>query len=122
MRLFSKTYRTLFTIDVTEKIFPVCDSNNPLVIRFFGHSLNEADYSYFQSIFDYYGIYDNANVSLQFFYSLYKPEVKDNMTDNVYKLVNQYGATLNNKDQGKNLMHKLILEKRINISEIKIDS
>lgn len=32
--------------------------NNVKKVKFFGHSLAEADYSYFQSIFDFYDIYN----------------------------------------------------------------
>lgn len=116
-RLFSKTYRTLFADANKISALPKND-NSPLTIKFFGHSLNEADYSYFQSIFDYYSIYDNSNVSLVFYYTPFKLEIKSEIVDSVYKLINQYGLTLNNKDQGQNLMHKLILEKRVKIKEI----
>ena len=39
-------------------------------IVFYGHSFAPADYSYFQSIFDYYNIYDN-DITLVFYYSIY---------------------------------------------------
>jgi len=115
IRIFSKTYRTL--CEQGEKsILPLV--NELGTIKFFGHSLNEADYSYFQSIFDYYNIYENTKITLEFYYMNFNPEAKKEMTDAVYKLINQYGFTRDNKDQGKNLMHKLILEKRIRIIEI----
>ncbi|MCL2848352.1 MAG: bacteriophage abortive infection AbiH family protein [Firmicutes bacterium] len=120
LRLFSKTYRTLQMADEKVKILP--SKEQPLVIKFFGHSLSEADYSYFQSIFDYYNIYENSDVSLKFCYLDYDVKnpnkVKNDTLDAVYKLINSYGATLHNKDQGKNLMHKLFLENRIRIKEI----
>lgn len=118
LRLFSKTYRTLLDISDTPSVLPPKDGKTK--IKFFGHSLNKADYSYFQSIFDYYGIYEHSGVSLEFFYAPFKDNAKDETADKVYNLINQYGSTLTNKDQGKNLMHKLILEKRIKISEIPI--
>lgn len=34
------------------------------------------------------------------------------------QLINTYGKTLSNKDQGKNLTHKLLLENRLKIVEI----
>lgn len=40
------------------------NDGQPIEIKFYGHSLSEADYSYFQSIFDFYNLYDNYNVSL----------------------------------------------------------
>lgn len=87
-------------------------------IKFFGHSLAEADYSYFQSIFDFYDIY-NTNVQLIFYYVNYKnsdgEEVdgKNELFLRVIKLMKEYGETLDNKDHGKNLLHKLKLENRI---------
>ena len=88
--------------------------NNQLIeIKFYGHSLNEADYSYFQSIFDYYNLYENTNVSLIFYYSKGFEQ-----TDKVYQLINTYAKTLSNKDQGNNLTHKLLLENRLKIVEI----
>lgn len=114
IRLFSKTYRTLFR-GSKRTVLP--SKNELITVKFFGHSLNEADYSYFQSIFDYYDIYD-SNISLEFYYTQFKPDAKDEITDAVYKLINEYGLTLNNKDQGKNMIHKLILENRIRIKEL----
>lgn len=83
-------------------------------IKFFGHSLAEADYSYFQSIFDFYDIY-NTNVQLIFYYVNYKnsdgEEVdgKEELFLRVIRLMKEYGETLDNKDHGKNLLHKLRL-------------
>jgi len=122
LHIFSKTYRTLQMTGGgrNAKILPTKDK--PLVIKFFGHSLSNADYSYFQSIFDYYNIYDNSDVSLEFLYLDYDKEnpnkVRNEKTADAYRLINDYGKTLNNKEQGKNLMHKLILEKRISVIEI----
>ncbi len=108
---FSKTYRKMLNANVDNCILPSKDK--PLKIKFYGHSLSEADYSYFQSIFDYYNIYENNNVSLMFYYSKGYEQ-----TDEVYRLINTYGKTLSNKDQGKNLTHKLLLENRLKIVEI----
>lgn len=103
LRLFSKTYRKMFDTNDALSILPDKDKNL-VTIKFYGHSLDEADYSYFQSIFDYYDLYGNNNVGLVFYYS----EGYEN-TDNVYSLINEYGKTLNNKAQGRNLIHKLLL-------------
>ena len=108
---FSKTYRKMLNADVETSILPKKD--NPLEIKFYGHSLSEADYSYFQSIFDYYNLYENSKVSLMFYYSKGFEQ-----TDEVYRLINTYGKTLSNKNQGKNLTHKLLLENRLKIIEI----
>ena len=40
------------------------------------------------------------------------------MYDAVTKLLSTYGTTMDNKDHGKNLLHKLMLEGRISIREI----
>ena len=91
-------------------------------IKFFGHSLSQLDYSYFQSIFDFYNIYDN-NIQLFFFYTIYdqnlKENIKNDFINSVVTLISDYGESLDNKDHGKNLIHKLMLENRILIEEIK---
>ncbi|MCM1438715.1 MAG: bacteriophage abortive infection AbiH family protein [Roseburia sp.] len=113
LRVFSKTYRKMLDSDKYITALPQNDGKE-LAIKFYGHSLSEADYSYFQSIFDYYDLYKNSNVSLTFYYS----NGFENY-DAVYKLISVYGKSLTNKEQGKNLIHKLLLENRLHISEIK---
>ena len=103
----------MFDTSATVSILPLIDENAAITIKFYGHSLNEADYSYFQSIFDYYNLYGNARVALVFYYSKGFEQ-----TDSIYRLINTYGTTLPNKAQGKNLMHKLLLENRLKIIEI----
>lgn len=112
LRLFSKTYRKMLDTSTPISILPH-NNARPLEIKFYGHSLSEADYSYFQSIFDYYDIYKNNNVSLTFYYSKGYEQ-----TDEVYRLINSYGKTLTNENQGKNLIHKLLLENRLKIMEL----
>ena len=56
LRLFSKTYRKMLNSDKDTLTLPP-DEGKPIEIKFYGHSLSEADYSYFQSIFDYYDLY-----------------------------------------------------------------
>ncbi len=112
LRLFSKTYRKMKNSSSPLNILPAIN-NKPLEIKFYGHSLSSADYSYFQSIFDHYNIYENNLVSLIFYYSKGYEQY-----DAIYDLINIYGNTLANKNQGKNLMHKLLLENRIKIIEI----
>lgn len=65
------------------------------------------------NIVDYYNLYENNNVSLIFYHSKGYEQ-----TDKIYRLINAYGKTLSNKDQGKNLTHKLLLENRLKIVEI----
>lgn len=112
LRLFSKTYRKMFDTSTPKSILPP-KRDIPIAIKFYGHSLSEADYSYFQSIFDYYDIYSNNNVSLIFYYSKGYEQ-----TDAIYRLINSYGSSLSNKAQGKNLIHKLLLENRLKIVDI----
>lgn len=113
LRRFSKTYRKMLDSDKYITALPPNDGEE-LAIKFYGHSLSEADYSYFQSIFDYYDLYKNSNVSLTFYYS----KGFENY-DAVYRLIREYGRSLTNKEQGKNLIHKLLLENRLHIQDVK---
>lgn len=97
------------------------------VITFFGHSLSHADYSYFESIFDKYHIYD-SNVKLEFYY--YPGEVKpDSKSEdiqaekkrqerktmkNVVELLTAYGETVPGI-HGENIINKLMLEQRLSV-------
>ena len=112
LRLFSKTYRKMLNNSTPISILPP-NNNTPLEIKFYGHSLSEADYSYFQSIFDFYDLYSNNKVSLIFYYSKGFEQ-----NDEIYRLINSYGKTLMNQEQGKNLIHKLLLENRLKIVEV----
>lgn len=113
LRLFSKTYRKMIGFDKYITSLPTNDGQT-IEIKFYGHSLSEADYSYFQSIFDYYDLYSNSNVSLNFYYS----KGFENH-DAVYKMISSYGKSFNNQEKGKNLIHKLLLENRLHIQEVK---
>ncbi|WP_239077247.1 hypothetical protein [Listeria seeligeri] len=90
-------------------------------IIFYGHSLSEADYAYFQSVFDYLDIY-SENIVLKFYYTNYlmpdMEKVRHEMTVAVRKLIHNYGATMDNKEKGNNLLHKLLLEERISVLEL----
>ncbi|MBR3312864.1 MAG: hypothetical protein IKG18_01860 [Atopobiaceae bacterium] len=87
-------------------------------IKFFGHSLGEADYSYFQAIFDGVDLY-GGSTKLIFYYRPWpgknEEELRSKMVMDVSKLLTTYGKTLDNKDHGKNLMHKLLLEGRLEV-------
>lgn len=112
LHLFSKTYRKMCSNREPIKILP--DANDCVLdIKFYGHSLSEADYSYFQSIFDFYNIYSNNKVNLNFYYSDGYEQ-----SNAIYRLINTYGKTLSNVEQGKNLIHKLLLENRLKIIKI----
>lgn len=117
---YSKTTRKM-QISKNEDSDSVFDDNIDSII-FYGHSFGEQDYSYYQSIFDYYEIYD-SKIKLIFCYSEFR---KDNpgsqlvfQTKAINKLLKKYGASLDNKDHGKNLTHKLIIEGRLLLKEIK---
>lgn len=97
-------------------------------IVFFGHSLGESDYSYFISIFDYYNLHD-SKIKLKF---VFNPKRNNREPDNndvrnarsrqakkISNLINRYANTLENKSHGKNLLHKLLVEDRIQIVDIR---
>lgn len=130
---FSKTFRKM-TIDTPDTwSLP----KKPAHVRVYGHSLSSADYSYFQSVFDYINLYD-SNVILEFCFSVHgdfsaagedieqrkkleeesRVPLKNEEAVKAYNLINIYGSTLNNKDQGHNLLHKLLVENRLKIREI----
>lgn len=114
---FSKSYRILengffSNIHLSKNI------NN---ILFYGHGLGEADYPYFQSIFDSIDLY-HGNTRLIFFWDAYdkgkKLELHKQMLNKVVNLIEKYGQTFSNKDHGRNLLTKLKVENRILIKEI----
>lgn len=98
------------------------------VIKFYGHSLGKADYSYFQSIFDGVDLYESKTV-LVFYYpfdSTNNTETKNakwrtNLANSINNLLVAYGTTMGNTDHGKNLMHKLLLEGRLIIRGIQLN-
>lgn len=120
---FTKTYRKLIQTKAEKADSIIIDGKDELRnIYFYGHSLSPLDYSYFQSIFDYYDIY-GSRVSLVFCCSKYgaksSEEILSEHANLVGKLLEKYGtSTMQNKNHGKNLMHKLMLEGRLTIKEI----
>lgn len=119
---FSKTYRKVeqFTNISVKQIEDILNYEYKEII-FYGHSLNEQDYAYFQTIFDKYQLYD-SNIKLTFKYSIYNKDnekaIKETQIKQVIKLIETYGKTLDNKQKGKNLLHKLLNEKRLTIKEV----
>lgn len=119
--IFTKT-RRLLSYFAMGKIGMNVLEKGVKIITFYGHSLGEQDYSYFQSIFDFYHIYD-SNVILEFCFSEYCEEFgnefeADRTSTRVFKLIEKYGETFDNKDHGKNLIHKMLLENRLRIRRI----
>lgn len=116
---YSKTYRKLLmnvynTINWT---LPKGISK----IKFYGHSLSDADYSYFQSIFDFYSIYD-SEVIIEMLFCVFDENYREVILNNqllaVTRLFSIYSDTMTNKEHGKNLIHKLLLENRLRIIEV----
>lgn len=111
---FGKTYRIMNSKDESS-----LDLNRKIeMIKFYGHSLNSAEYAYFQSIFDKVDLY-GSNVELYFYYGDFEKDDSENQSkfmDRIYKLIGTYGQnTFKNTSEvkGKNLLHKLLLEGRI---------
>ncbi|WP_156286366.1 AbiH family protein [Oceanivirga salmonicida] len=113
---FTKTARILYE-DTNSTTFNLPKIDEIDRIYFFGHSLLEADYSYFNSIFDYYDIY-SSSVKLVFLYTEFQDGVRKTQMENIIRLINKYGKTLDNKNKGKNMLHKLILEKRLILKKV----
>ncbi|EAF1403350.1 hypothetical protein CH356_14680 [Listeria monocytogenes] len=114
---FTKTYRKLISEGNSKQGILSKDISE---IIFFGHSLSDADFSYFQSIFDYLDIY-SADISLKFYYVNYKNDaelVRREETKAVRSLILKYGESMDNQKKGKNILHKLLLEERISVLKI----
>ena len=125
---FTKTYRLLALDPIMHGslVHPAGSSDHTRIIKFFGHSLAPADYSYFQAIFDAVDIY-GSDVTLGFYYSGYKDssgkdvpdeKLREEQYKRVTRLLETYGKTFDNKARGSNLMHKLLLEGRLYIQRI----
>lgn len=114
---FSKSYRILENGMST--IMNI--SSDTDVIKFYGHGLGEADYSYFQAIFDSVDLY-HSDTKIIFYWSEYpgveKKSIRIQQVKNVTNLIEEYGTTFTNKDHGRNLLTKLQLENRLQIEEI----
>lgn len=122
---FTKTYRTLLRETTSQQKLP--DTVNSIIV--YGHSLSFSDYSYFESLFDMYDLY-NSNLILKFYYGTFNfynlpansterfqleqknLEIQQNSVDQIMHLIMHYGATLHN-NHGNNLYSKLILEGRL---------
>lgn len=118
--IFSKSYRILKNGNLSGLEI----SSNLDFIKFYGHGLGKADYSYFQAIFDTVDLY-HSNVTLIFYWSAYdKYKETQIYNENVIKVVNlieEYGKTFTNQDHGRNLLTKLQLENRLKLEKIDLD-
>ena len=117
---FSKSYRVLengltSTFDISSDID---------IIKIYGHGLGKADYSYYQSIFDSVDLY-HGKTKVMFFWSDYKDKEKEQIHKDFVKgvtnLIEEYGTTFSNKDHGRNIFTKLLLENRLTIEEIPVN-
>ena len=114
---FTKSYRILEN-KLNSKVSISSDIKN---ILFYGHGLGEADYSYFQSIFDTVDLY-HGDAKLIFYWTQFGDQ--DQYIEQVEKvvwLIEKYGQTFANKDHGRNLFTKLLLENRIIFEEIVVN-
>lgn len=106
---FTKSYRIL----ENKAISTVNISNDLDYICFYGHGLGEADYSYFQSIFDSVDLY-HGKTKLVFYWTQFGNSNQYSIqVERVTNLIEKYGQTFTNKDHGRNLFTKLLLENRI---------
>lgn len=118
---FSKSYRILESGRDTRMNI----SSDIDIIKFYGHGLGEADYSYFQAIFDSVDLY-HSNTKIIFYWSQYegadKKTIRIEQVKNITNLIEEYGTTFTNQDHGRNLLTKLQLENRLQIIEIPISN
>ncbi|GFH42278.1 hypothetical protein Hs30E_08290 [Lactococcus hodotermopsidis] len=122
---FTKTYRSLSVGQSNHQI--KLFSKDTKIIKFYGHSLGEMDYTYFKVIFDSVDLV-NGIVQLIFFFSLYNKhkdkentEAEDNeIREENYKridnLIRRYEDETMSKDSDV-LLHKLRLEGRLLLLE-----
>ena len=117
---FTKTYRKFDLVSSDKhnrEINYLKETINNII--FYGHSLNEQDYAYFQTLFDAYGLFENKDLHLTFYYSIHGTksivDLKAIQVNRIVKLIETYGDTLLNKHIGKNLFHRLLLQQRIHL-------
>ncbi len=122
---FTKTFRKMeLHNEIPTARMPEPQDVDEIII--YGHSLSIADYSYFHSIFDYYELY-GSNIIVNFTYSLFGNEsnhenLKNKHVQNIMRLLKFYGDKMFDRERGKNLVHKMLLENRLIIREVALDS
>lgn len=115
--IFTKPYRV-----IENGVNEIRKSNgyaNTDKITIYGHSLGQADYSYFETIFDENNLY-NSNTEIEYFYyagkdPLEKVKNRKNATKTLYNLLTDYGKTLSDQ-HGNNIINKLNIENRLTIA------
>lgn len=111
--MFTKSYRLLVNNinSIREQSLP----DDPDNIVFLGH----ADYSYFESLFDNYNLFENNKLHLTFFYDAgnsqsEKMEYSSQMIQHIMDLLNYYVQTLEG-EHGENIVNRLVLDQRISL-------
>lgn len=119
-RLMSRKKRVRYDASYVEHDVLVCGKVD--AIKFYGHSLSEADYSYFQAMFDAADLYGGSTVLVFYHRPCSRDEVEPvraEVMESAIALLSTYGATLDNKDHGNNLIHKLLLEDRLFVEPVR---
>lgn len=128
---FTKTYRIMDLgvnrdRDIIRTPSTVLLSREADLIKFYGHSLGRADHAYFQAMFDAVNLY-GGDTRLIFYYRPHgdngdvetrRRRAKEDAMRNATRLLVEYGMTMDNVDHGRNLVHKLLLEGRLSITEL----
>jgi len=115
---FTKSFRILDS-KINNSTIPLSNLDN---ILFYGHGLGEADYSYFQAIFDTVDLY-HGKTKLIFYWNQFNDKDQYKIIiERVTKLIEKYGQTFSNKDHGRNLFTKLLLENRIIFREVVLEN
>lgn len=123
--IFTKAYRKMM-IDTTNNVEFILNKKIKYeveVIKIFGLSLTEPDYTYFHTIFDFYDIY-NSNIVLEFYYDVYdgRRKIKEDYVLSIYNLIKTYANKSKQEFDTKNntLITKLIMENRLKIIDLKL--
>ena len=117
--IFTKTSRRMDLDTVEDEITKNKDFDNLIV---YGHSLNEADYSYFFPMFDKLKLLDStANGVIVFAYSVYDEEKRDKITanqrQNVVNIISAYAKSKNVSDAPR-VLDSLTTQKKVIFYEI----
>jgi len=120
VHIFSKTNRRLSVDMISDSTYNREDFKNVII---FGHSLNEADYSYFFSIFDYIDIMDLSNDhKVIFAYSVYDEskldEILFNNNEAIYKLFREYSLYKGENNNPNRLLDALTTQGKIILYKI----
>lgn len=119
----SKAFQKLFFLTENK---PLPDKEQIVQLKFYGHSLGDQDYSYFHSLFDYFDIYNNNNISLVFYYTPYfnidveNEQYRNDYVNKVYDLLNDYSLKASLGSEKSNvIISRLLLENRLFIKTVK---